>query len=260
MSVAARDRVAICIPNWNHAKFLPRSIGSAVAAAHRLAEIGVGCDIIVIDDASRDGSQRLLLSLALQEPEGIIDIILSERNHGLAASRNRLIAHAKARYICFLDADNELFPDNLPIFLRAIRETGAAVVYGALLRHDGRKSVGFLSNDFVHEQIYEHNYIDAFALYDADVLRKVGGFQEDLRSHEDWDMFLHLIAEGKELIFVPVCMGYYFVNDNSMLANDTFQHKDMHRIYNQRNTGFPLSWRNSRKMYHPDIGWLARGD
>jgi glycosyltransferase involved in cell wall biosynthesis len=256
----AQERVAICIPNWNHAKFLPRSIGSAVAACSALAEIGVGCDIIVIDDASRDGSQRLLLSLAMREAQGAIDVILSERNHGLAASRNRLIAHTNARYICFLDADNELFSDNLPIFLRALKETRAAVVYGNLLRHDGRKSAGFLSNDYVHEGLYDDNYIDAFALYDADALRAVGGFQEGLNSHEDWDMFLHLIAEGRELIFVPICMGYYFVNDNSMLANHTFDHKNMHRIYNQRNTVFPLGWRESRKMYHPDVGWLAQND
>lgn len=251
------DKVAICIPNWNHAKFLPRSVGSAVAACRALAKAGVEAQVIVADDDSRDGSQKLLFSFAVQNP-GLVDVIFAPSNQGLATTRNQLLAHSTARYICFLDADNELLPQNLPLFYRAIKETGAAVIYGNLIMHDGQRSVGFASNDFLHGEFYEDNYVDAFALYDSEALKAAGGYRKSMTSHEDWEMYLHLIAEGNQLVFVPITMGYYFVNENSMLANHNFEHKDMHRIYNQRNTTFPVGFDARRVMYHPEIGWLMR--
>ena len=38
-----------------------------------------------------------------------------------------------------------------------------------------------------------------------------------LYGHEDWEMLLHLIFEGKQVVFVPAAMGYYYRNPRSML-------------------------------------------
>ena len=45
---------------------------------------------------------------------------------------------SKYRYVCLMDADNELIADNLPLFLQSIIETGAALVHGNLLEKQGR--------------------------------------------------------------------------------------------------------------------------
>ena len=82
------DGISICIPNWNHRDFLGRSVGSALAAGRDLARRGVGCQVIVVDDFSRDGSQRALYALSLADPSEMIDIVLTPENAGLAAARN----------------------------------------------------------------------------------------------------------------------------------------------------------------------------
>ena len=59
----AENGVTIFIPNWNHRAYLPRSIRSALQAIERLKEAGYSGELLVIDDASRDGSQKFLLKI-----------------------------------------------------------------------------------------------------------------------------------------------------------------------------------------------------
>ena len=253
------DGVTFCVPNWNHRNFLARSVGTALAAARELAAVGAGAQIVIVDDGSRDGSQRFLLALALADPEGLIEVVVAPRNRGLAASRNAGLRQARYRHVCFMDADNQLIPENFPLFWRAARETGAAVVYGNLLRHDGEEVEGLLSNDFIDEHFLDGNYVDAFALFDSGTLERAGGYDEAMTSHEDWEMFLHLLAEDEDLVFVPVCLGYYYRVPHSMLHTERFDHSRMFRVFNQRKSGFS-GLRSRRKMYHPDFGWLINDD
>ena len=129
----AQAGVTIAIPNWNHEILLPRSIASALRAVDLLRNEGVPAEVLVIDDASRDGSQTLLRQLeALYSKDGLRCLCFGV-NAGSAASRNQTLNHARYRYLAFLDADNELIPENLPLFLETLQQTQAAVAYGNLL-------------------------------------------------------------------------------------------------------------------------------
>src|SRR5688572_28364497 len=48
--------MTIAIPNWNHELVLPRSVASALDGVGQLARHDVRAEVLVIDDASRDGS------------------------------------------------------------------------------------------------------------------------------------------------------------------------------------------------------------
>ena len=133
VTMMAQAGVTIAIPNWNHEILLPRSIASALRAMDLLRKKGVPAEVLVIDDASRDGSQTLLRQLeALYSKDGLRCLCFGV-NAGTAASRNQTLNHARYRYLAFLDADNELIPENLPLFLETLQQTQAAVAYGNLL-------------------------------------------------------------------------------------------------------------------------------
>src|SRR5262245_39842065 len=124
MVMIAQAGVTIAIPNWNHELLLPRSIGSALRAIDLLRSEGVPAEVLVIDDGSRDGSQTLLRQLeALYYQDGL-RCLAFQANAGLAASRNQTLNHARYRYLAFLDADNELIPENLPLFVKTLEQTG----------------------------------------------------------------------------------------------------------------------------------------
>jgi glycosyltransferase involved in cell wall biosynthesis len=256
----ARNGVTIVIPNWNHELLLPRSISSGLAAVRCLGEEGVPGEVLVIDDCSRDGSLTLLRNLeAIYYDEGF-RVLARSTNGGLAAARNLGLVHASHRYIIFMDADNELVPENMSAFYQTLEATGAAVAYGNLLMSSPQDTwaSGILSNESFQSRIFDLNYIDAFSMVDRVQLLDGGGYLPYLEAHEDYEQWLHLACTGRRIVFVPMVFGYYFTMPNSMIKETSHDliHRRARRVFNQfgGREHVPLATKHLR--YHPAIGPL----
>jgi len=265
----AENGVTIFIPNWNHRPYLPRSILSALQAIETLEEAGFSGELLVIDDASRDGSQKFLRTVRVLYEDAPLETVFLERNLGLPRLRNLAMRMSRYRHVCMLDADNELIADNLPLFLRSIVQTGAALVHGLLIDKREGRMTGIRSDSVASMRLTAGNYIDAFALVDAKKMLSVGGYVTDQRlyGYEDWEMVLHLIAEEEQIVFVPVVMGYYHLAPGSMYA-ETAEDKGprprsaapevvtlLRRMFAQTGT---REWDAVRvgRIYHPAVGYI----
>jgi succinoglycan biosynthesis protein ExoO len=255
--------VTIAIPNWNHEYVLPRSINSALRALKALQKQGVPGEVLVVDDQSRDGSLVLLRQLeALHFADGL-RVIAREQNGGLPVARNHALREARYRFIVFMDADNELLPDNIHQFYRAITQTQAAVVYGNLLRRgDAPGFATLMSNESFQGRMFQDNYIDAFALFDAVQVREMGGYMESaqVRAREDWELYLHLASNGRRIVFVPLVFGTYHAMPGSMIKEAIETHAAqqayMQRVFDQLGIRQRLLLNSRHLRYHPDIGYL----
>ncbi len=262
----APDGVTIAIPNWNHEYLLPRSVGSALRAVRDLRAHGVSADVLVVDDCSRDGSLTLLRQWEALYFEDGLRVLALPHNTGLpAAVRNEALRHATYRYILFLDADNEIVPENTYHFYRAITQTGAAFVYGNLIGIDQDfESVMLLSNESYQSRILGRNYIDALALADRMQLLDAGGYLDSHKiiAREDWELYMHLAANGRKIIFVPLIMGLYYDVANSITKEtaDGALHQQQYafltRVYNQIGIRHNLPLNTRYLRYHPDVGYL----
>lgn len=250
-----RPGVSLCVPNWNHRRYLGRSVGSAIRAVRALQRAGFDGEVIVVDDASRDGSQRAAAAIALATADVAVDVVLSPVNRGLPATRMAGIERARFDHVCLLDADNEVIPEGLLTLWRGARDTGAALTYGNLLVTRGSTAIALHSNEVIDERILDNNYVDALCLVDRRLAREFGGYRLDLDTHEDWEFLLHLIAEGQEIVFVPTAVAYYYIEGVSMVQTVEVDHDRFRRMFNQRQAGLPRAFRAGR-MYHPDLGWL----
>ena len=253
--------VTIAIPNWNHEFLLPRSVVSALRAIALLREQGVPGEVLVIDDFSRDGSLTLLRQMeALYSRDGF-RVLAFGANAGLSASRNQALAHSRYRYITFLDADNELIPENLSIFLKTLEETEAVAAYGNLLVRSAASTQAhnILSNESLQKRIFQANYVDAFAVFDRLQLIDAGGYEPTFHALEDLELWQHLASNGRRIVFVPVVMGYYYALPVSMGRDDV---KDravgarIQRIFNQVGVRQKLAINSDQIRYHPDIGYI----
>lgn len=257
----ADNGITIFIPNWNHRPRLPRSVHSALHAVRHLERAGYGAEILVIDDASRDGSQRLLRTIQMLYDGPRLKTIFLKQNLGLPRLRNLALRTSRFRYVCLMDADNELVPDNLPLLLQSIMETGAALAHGNLIDKEGEEVQILKSGEPATMRLLQKNLIDAFVLVDAKKLLKVGGFTSNPRAyaHEDWEMILHLIAEEQKIVFVPVIMGYYYRQPGSMLQ-ETSAIKEETRLLMKRmfTQGGYREWDPVRvgRIYHPAVGYI----
>jgi succinoglycan biosynthesis protein ExoO len=102
---ARNVEASVVIPSYNAEATLERAVRSALDQSLRDIEV------IVVDDASKDFSWRLIDSLVLQD--GRIRGIRNKQNQGKPIGMNRAIALARGRWIAVLDADDWFEPDRL---------------------------------------------------------------------------------------------------------------------------------------------------
>lgn len=193
MSEPARPSIAVVIPVRNRPDVVRRAIRSVQAQT-----VAVG-SIIVVDDASTDHTPAVIAALA-QEDNRIWLIALDERGGG-AGARNRGIAAAGEDWIAFLDSDDEWLPDKLERQLAAVAQAGGAVAcftghYGASATEP--ESVYRLPATVSRRTLLGINVLSttSSALVRRATLIAVGGFDERLRSCQDWDLWIRLEAAG----------------------------------------------------------------
>jgi len=256
-----QDGLTIAIPTWNHEVFLPRAVRSALEAARMVRTAGTQAEVMVVDDASRDGTHSLLRQLEARYHKDGLRVRIHPSNLRVGSARNTALREASYRYILFLDADNEIIGANVSLFLQAIRDTSAAVVYGSLLvRKLGSPRVCDLtSHGSFQNRVFDDNYIDALALVDRPQIIDVGGASSEWLNWEDWELWAHLACNGRRIVFMPVALGYYHIVPGSKLQGMKNQQEmdgRLKRTFNQTGFRHYLRTRTNQLRYHPALGYL----
>ena len=97
-------------------------------------------EIIVVDNASTDGTQEILRRI--NDPE--IQLIFHPHNMGKGMSIRSGIGAMTGDYMIIQDADTEYDPADHPKFCRKVEETGAAAVFGS------RVLAGHVKYEYAH--------------------------------------------------------------------------------------------------------------
>lgn len=112
--------LTVIVPAFNVERFVARCLSSLTCDAS-LRKV----EIIVVDDASADGSLRVVESLV----DSIdIRIVRHQKNQGLGAARNTGLEAAKGRYVWFFDGDDFAPTRAVTRIVRALSETSADVL------------------------------------------------------------------------------------------------------------------------------------
>jgi glycosyltransferase involved in cell wall biosynthesis len=195
---AGDPEVSVIIPAYNTA----RLIGTALHSV--LAQTTGGYEIIVVNDGSPDTPA---LERALEPFRDRIRYLV-QQNGGISAARNNGIRASRGRYVAFLDSDDAWEPEYLEVQLAAMKaDPGLALVYpNARIvgdhPHAGRTfmdvcpSKGAVTFESV---LTQGCTVFVSLLAKRDVLLQVGLFDEDLRSVEDFCLWLKVLAAGHRI-------------------------------------------------------------
>lgn len=104
--------VSICIPTYNHAKFLEDSLHSAMTQTYTDVEI------IVLDNASQDGTQAIVARAASHDSR--IRYVRHPQNIGMIGNLNACVQFAQGKYIKLLCADDRLEPGCVSEMVRVL--------------------------------------------------------------------------------------------------------------------------------------------
>ncbi len=123
--------VSVILVNWN-----TRFLTEAAVKTLRAVEKNTPLDIIIVDNASTDGSAD-----ALEQSLPDARIIRNMTNEGFARANNRGVAEAAQPYVLLLNTDTVAQEEVLPACLNALRASGSAIVGCRLLNADGSLQV-----------------------------------------------------------------------------------------------------------------------
>ncbi len=137
MSSDAVPQVSLIVPYHNAAATIERCVSSIMRQDCQ------GLEVIFVNDASTDNSERVLLESLEKYPNPEIEVrnVVLPLNLGCAGANGKGLQHARGEYVARLDADDELAPGALSRLLDHARATDADIVAAAHIRvePDGRR-------------------------------------------------------------------------------------------------------------------------
>ncbi|QSP93524.1 glycosyltransferase [Marinobacter salinisoli] len=179
--------VSVVMPVYNNERFISESILSALNQSHRNIEI------IVVDDGSTD------LSAKKAEAFGEKVRVVTQKNSGAAAARNRGVLESQGEFVAFLDSDDIWEPEKLESQLKNMKDFRwsytDAIFYGGI--NDGLTDSHFTKkyDGVILDKIITCNFIGTSSvLLTKELFLEAGGFDESLRSIQDWDFWCRVSA------------------------------------------------------------------
>jgi glycosyltransferase involved in cell wall biosynthesis len=213
---STQPRVSVVLTVYDYVD----TVGEAIASV-ALAE-PLEAELIVVDDASNDGSLAAVRTALTEHPWLSATLIARGRNAGLAAARNLGVQHAGAEYVFILDADNGIYPRCLSLLANALDgNPDAAFAYGLLEVFDSRGPrdlMSWLAWDPI--RLRYGNFIDAMAMIRRSALLETGGYSSDPRLYgwEDFALWCAFGDRGWRGVLVPEIVARYRRGLQSMIT------------------------------------------
>lgn len=227
--------VTIGIPVYQSVDYIRRSIESVLAQTYSSIEL------LIVDDAGRDGSVEMIESIKKIHPRGVdIHIIKHNVNLGVAASRNDIIDNAQGDYLFFMDSDDVIVPNTIELLLQNIRQYDAEIAFGSYekIETNGKKtfykypSIQLLKKDELASFAYrKYAGIQASAcnyLLKVSILRDNNHRFINASYWEDMAFTFDLVTLLSKAVLLPDITYSYICRDNSLsnYQNRELIHKD----------------------------------
>ena len=202
----ASPRVSVIIPAFNAEATLGQTLHSLFE--QRLTD----WEALVVDDGSSDATVEVAHRLAAVDPR---IRVLTQAHNGASSARNVGVDQARGTWLVLLDADDWLAPDHLARLSEALgaSDTAIACCDHVRIRPDGshiavESCTVFCDRPFEIFARRSAGAIHAFMVR-RDLVLAVGGFDANLSTCDDWDLWQRIARTGTRFVAVPEVLAFY---------------------------------------------------
>jgi glycosyltransferase involved in cell wall biosynthesis len=227
---------SVVIPIYNHAKFVRQAIWSALRCP--LAK-----EILLVDDGSRDGSDKIAASMAREHSGRVRDLTPpSGGNLGAHHRLNELVELAQCEWVAILNSDDVFVSGRFEAILRDPDFSDCDFAFGNVLFMDERGALagarrGPLDSWGVHlpcldlarmvaerrfvELLFDQNYLITTSnmVFRKSLHARIGGFRPYRYVH-DWDFALRATALGRAAYIRRFLTAYRRHAHNTILESE----------------------------------------
>ena len=236
--------LSVIVLNYNGARWLERCLESL-----RAQTLFDQIEVIVADNVSNDGSERLAKPIIESWPRGTF--IQHSQNLGYCEGNNRAAEPAQGRYLLFLNNDTWLEPACLEQLLAEVQRTAAGAAAPLILNYEddsfqslgafGFDLFGLVSTRAPAAQTREVLMPEGCAyLIERELFQQLGGFDPVFFMYADeLDLSWRVWISGHQAVAVPAARlhhrGAAQVNPAGGGAAVEFRTSDTKRFYTNRN-------------------------
>ncbi|URZ16003.1 glycosyltransferase [Clostridium felsineum] len=223
-------KISIVMPVYNSKEYLKEAIESILNQTYR------DFQFIIIDDGSTDGSLDLINEY--KEMDDRI-VVISRENKGLVFSLNEGISLAIGKYIARMDSDDISIHDRIEKqfnFLEANRDIDILgtnlYVFGNVTEKQKAAYYEELAAKFNDNNI-EEIFLTSCAIshpsvmFKKEVFTKLGGYNEEYDTAEDYDLWLRAIKGGYKISRLDERLVRYRIHNKSKTAREWSSYKTL---------------------------------
>ena len=206
--------ISAVIPVYNGAATLRQALDSI------LEQSVDGLELLVIDDASTDGSQPILLEYAARDRR--VTTLVNERNIGLAATLNRGLEQARHELVARMDQDDESLPGRLELQLGFMAENPGVVAAGSFVfnmgrtpRYDRLVQLPVTPRDVARTLPRQNCLYHPSVVLRRSAVLEAGGYRAEFRNAEDYELWLRL-SRRHDLANIPLPLLRYRISPGGM--------------------------------------------
>ncbi|MGO5011568.1 teichuronic acid biosynthesis protein TuaG [Niallia sp. Sow4_A1] len=220
--------VSIIMPSYNCKEYISYSIESVREQTY------TDWELLIVDDHSTDGTVDLLKEW--EKADGRIRIFYQTVNEGAAVARNIALAHARGRYIAFLDSDDRWKKDKLEAQLAYMMDNKYAFTFTAYEWIDQK---GEYLNKYIrapkrvdYQTMLKNTIVGCLTvLIDRD---QVGDFRmPNIRTRQDLATWLMILKRGFRAFGLNEILAEYRVGNESISKNKWKAAKNNWHVYRQ---------------------------
>jgi glycosyltransferase involved in cell wall biosynthesis len=222
--------VTIVIPAYNSAHYISQTLDSV------LAQTFTDYEVILVNDGSddRDELEQILDSHPLPV------IYLSQENKGVSAARNAAIKIARGKYYAQLDADDQWTPDYLKVQLAILAQNPeVALVYPNATIIGDSSEVGLELMKLTPSEgevnfeslVRQECVVMTCVTARMSAIRDAGMFDEELRSCEDFDLWLRVVKNVGPIIYHREPLVLYRRHAGSLSSDRVWMLRHLLRVF-----------------------------
>lgn len=227
--------ISVIVPNYNNGEWIRDCFDSILHQTYKKIEA------VIIDDASTDDSPDIIRLYQNNHPH-LFSAIFLDNNVGVAAARHAGIIRSQGEYITTLDAD-DYYADERKLekemaliveYKNKYNKDIAAFSNKVITWPDGSKSIQGNEQNIVQGNIINHimcrscmiprDFTFLKALY-----YEVGGYDESLITHEDWDLKIRL-ADKCDFYYTGI-NGTAYRRHNNGLSSTPYELRKRNLVY-----------------------------
>lgn len=191
-------KVSVIIPSYGRPEFLQKAIQSVLSQSFQ------DWELIVVDDNGIGSVSQVQTQTLLNEyrDDPRIHYLIQDENRGGSAARNIGWKFASGEFICFLDNDDEFYPEKLTAQVQSLERTGLKMT---VCRFDSFKNgkkvrtspkVPEMDSYLIPFALGKINFASGSTLMiSKSLLGKVDGYDETFRRKQDVELMIRLLLE-----------------------------------------------------------------